>query len=301
MAARIIDGKAVADEIRRELAIRAEHLKKRGVVPGLAVILVGDDPASVSYVTGKGRACAEMGFHSANLHLSERITEEELLSHVREMNDDPRIHGILVQLPLPAHINEERVLLAVAPEKDVDGLHPVSVGKLVLGQTTFVPCTAHGIIKLLVRNGVRLDGAHVVIVGRSNLVGRLLANLLTQRTPEGNATVTLCHTHTRNLAEHTVRADILVAAAGSPRMVTADMIKEGAAVIDVGVNRVDDSSRKKGFRLVGDVDFDAVKEKASLITPVPGGVGPLTITMLLYNTVESAERWNAGAASASKG
>ena len=301
MATRIIDGKAVADEIRRELALRAAHLKERGIVPGLGVILVGEDPASVSYVTGKERACAEMGFYSGNRHLSARITEEELLSHVRELNGDPRIHGILVQLPLPGHIDEERVLLAIAPEKDVDGLHPVSVGKLVLGQTTFIPCTAHGIVKLLVKSGVALDGAHVVIVGRSNLVGRPLANLLTQRTPEGNATVTLCHTHTRNLAEHTARADILIAAAGSPRMITADMVKEGAVVIDVGVNRVEDSSRKKGFRLVGDVDFDGVKEKASLITPVPGGVGPLTITMLLYNTLESAERRSASVAAASEG
>ncbi len=301
MAARIIDGKAVAEEIRRELAARVEELKRSGIVPGLGVILVGEDPASVSYVTGKERACREMGFHSGNRHLPASTSEEELLSQVRELNEDPRIHGILVQLPLPAHIDAERVLLSISPEKDVDGLHPVSVGRLVLGQPTFVPCTAHGIVKLLVKSGVRLDGAHVVIVGRSNLVGRPLANLLTQRSSEGNATVTLCHTHTRNLAEHAARADILIAASGSPRMITPEMVKAGAVVIDVGVTRVEDPAKKKGFRLVGDVDFDAVKEKASLITPVPGGVGPLTITMLLYNTVESAERRVADPAAAAKG
>lgn len=290
LSARIIDGKAVADEIRRELVVRVERLKERGVSPGLGVILVGEDPASLSYVTGKERACAEIGFHSDHRHLPATVSEAELLAHIRELNANPRVHGILVQLPLPAHLDETRAVLAMSPEKDVDGLHPESVGRLVLGEESFIPCTANGVLQLLVRNGIRLDGAEVVIVGRSNLVGRPLANLLSLRTPEGNATVTLCHSRTRNLGEHTRAADVLIVAAGSPRFITGEMIKEGAVVIDVGINRIEDGSRKRGYRLVGDVDFDSALERASLITPVPGGVGPLTVTMLLYNTILSAER-----------
>ena len=206
------------------------------------------------------------------------------------MNSDPKIHGILVQLPLPKHLDENEVLFAVTPEKDVDGFHPVNVGKMVAGQRAFLPCTPNGVVQLLLRSGVRIEGAHVVIVGRSNIVGKPLANMLIQKSPTGNATVTVCHTRTKNLSSHTLRADIIVAAAGCPNAITADMVKEGAVVIDVGVNRIEDATKKSGFRLVGDVDFEGVKEKASLITPVPGGVGPMTITMLLYNTVESAKR-----------
>ena len=209
---------------------------------------------------------------------------------VDKLNKDPKIHGILVQLPLPKHLDENEVLLAINPDKDVDGFHPVNVGKMVVGEKGFLPCTPHGVIQMLLRSGVKLEGAEVVVVGRSNIVGKPVANMLIQKSPTGNATVTVCHTRTKNLAEHVKRADIIIAAAGRPNTITADMVKDGAVVIDVGVNRVEDSTKKRGYRLVGDVDFEAVKEKASLITPVPGGVGPMTITMLLYNTVESARR-----------
>jgi len=290
MPAKIIDGKAVAQEMREELRAEVAQLKSRGIVPGLGVILVGDNPASKSYVTAKEKACEEIGIYSDDNRLPAATTQAELLALVRRMNADPRIHGILVQLPLPEHLNEAEVLLAIEPAKDVDGFHPMNVGRMVVGERAFLPCTPHGVIQLLLRSQVRLDGAHVVIVGRSNIVGKPLANLLMQKAPTGNATVTVCHTRTRNLAEHTRRADIVIAAAGRPNTITADMIREGAVVIDVGVNRVDDASKKSGFRLVGDVDFERVQEKAALITPVPGGVGPMTITMLLYNTVESAKR-----------
>jgi methylenetetrahydrofolate dehydrogenase (NADP+)/methenyltetrahydrofolate cyclohydrolase len=294
MAAKIIDGKQVAAEIRGELQREIAQLKTQGVVPGLGVILVGEDPASQSYVTGKERACAEIGIFSADNRLPAGTSQEELIARVRRMNGDPKIHGILVQLPLPKHLNESEVLLAIDPNKDVDGFHPVNVGKMVVGEKAFLPCTPHGVVQLLVRNGVTIDGAHVVIVGRSNIVGKPLANMLIQKSPTGNATVTVCHTRTKELASYTRRADILIAAAGRPKTITAEMVREGAVVIDVGVNRVEDATKKAGFRLVGDVDFDAVKEKAALITPVPGGVGPMTITMLLYNTVESARRTAAG-------
>jgi methylenetetrahydrofolate dehydrogenase (NADP+)/methenyltetrahydrofolate cyclohydrolase len=290
MTAKIIDGKQVAADMRAELEAEVEQLKARGVVPGLAVVLVGDDPASKSYVTAKEKACEEIGIYSDDNRLTAETTQQELMSLIDRLNKDPKIHGILVQLPLPKHIDEGRVLLAVDPNKDVDGFHPVNVGKMVVGEKAFLPCTPHGIIQLLVRSNVRLEGAEVVIVGRSNIVGKPLANMLIQKSQTGNATVTVCHTRTRNMAEHVKRADIVIAAAGRPNTVTADMVKEGAVVIDVGVNRVEDLTKKKGYRLVGDVDFDAVREKASLITPVPGGVGPMTITMLLYNTVESAKR-----------
>lgn len=290
MTARIIDGKQVANAIRAELKAEVQSLKDRGITPGLGVILVGDDPASKSYVTAKERACEEIGVYSDDNRMPATTSQAELLARVREMNADPKIHGILVQLPLPRHLNESEVLLAVHPDKDVDGFHPVNVGRMVLGQKSFLPCTPHGVIQLLARSGVKLKGAHVVVVGRSNIVGKPLANLLALKNDQANATVTICHTGTKDIGYFTRQADVVVAAAGHPHTITADMIKPGAVVIDVGVNRVEDASKKAGYRLVGDVDFEAVKEKASLITPVPGGVGPMTITMLLFNTVESAKR-----------
>lgn len=290
MAAKIIDGKQVAADMREELKHKVAQLKTQGVTPGLAVILVGDDPASKSYVTAKEKACEETGMHSDDNRLSATTTQADLMKLIDQCNKDPKIHGILVQLPLPKHINEDEVLLAIDPAKDVDGFHPVNVGRMVVGQEAYLPCTPHGVVQLLLRNGVKLDGAEVVIVGRSNIVGKPLANMLIQKSKTGNATVTVCHTRTKNIAEHVQRADIVISAAGRPNTITAEMVKPGAVVIDVGVNRVDDASKKSGFRLVGDVDYEAIKEKASLITPVPGGVGPMTITMLLYNTVQSAEK-----------
>jgi len=290
MTAKIIDGKQVAADMRTELKAEVAKLKEQNIVPGLGVILVGDDPASKSYVTAKERACEEMRIYSDDNRLSADISQEKLMQKVRDMNDDPKINGILVQLPLPKHLNEAEVLLTIDPNKDVDGFHPMNVGKMMVGEEAFLPCTPHGVIQLLIRSGVKIEGAKVVIVGRSNIVGKPLANMLIQKNAKGNATVTVCHTRTKDLASQTLQADILIAAAGRPNTITADMVKEGVVVIDVGVNRVDDATKKKGYRLVGDVDFEAVKEKASLITPVPGGVGPMTITMLLYNTVESAKR-----------
>ena len=290
MAAQIIDGKQVAADMRAELKDEVAKLKEQGIVPGLGVILVGEDPASQSYVTAKERACENIGLYSDDNRLPAETSQEELMALVEKMNNDPKINGILVQLPLPKGINEADVLLAIDPAKDVDGFHPINVGKMMVGEKAFLPCTPHGIIQLLIRSGVTIEGAEVVIVGRSNIVGKPLANMLIQKKPNANATVTVCHTRTKDLAFHTKRADIIIAAAGRPNTVTADMIKEGVVVIDVGVNRVEDATKKKGYRLVGDVDFEAVKEKASFITPVPGGVGPMTITMLLYNTVESAKR-----------
>jgi methylenetetrahydrofolate dehydrogenase (NADP+) / methenyltetrahydrofolate cyclohydrolase len=290
MAARIISGTEVAESMRAELAAEIVELKARGKTPGLGVILVGEDPASRSYVTAKEKACADIGIYSDDHRVPADTSEAQLLELVEQMNGDRRIDGILVQLPLPKHIDEDRVLLAIDPKKDVDGFHPMSVGKMMLGQETFLPCTPHGVLHMLKRSGVTVAGAHVVIVGRSNIVGKPLANLLIQKSDLGNATVTVCHTRTKDLAHHTLQADILIAAAGRPEFITADMVRDGAVVIDVGVNRVDDATKKKGFRLVGDVAFDEVAKKASLITPVPGGVGPMTITMLLYNTVTSARR-----------
>ena len=290
MAATIIDGKQVAADMRAELKEEVARLKEKGVVPGLGVILVGEDPASQSYVRAKERACDDIGIYSDDNRLPADISQDELMALVERMNNDPKINGILVQLPLPDQLNEAEVLLAIDPNKDVDGFHPMNVGKMVVGEKAFLPCTPHGCIQLLLRSGVKIEGAEVVIVGRSNIVGKPLANMLIQKNATGNATVTVCHTRTKNLADHTRRADIVVAAAGRPNTIPADMVKEGVVVIDVGVNRVEDATKKKGYRLVGDVDFEAVKEKASLITPVPGGVGPMTITMLLFNTVESARR-----------
>ena len=290
MTAKIIDGKQVAADMRAELKEKVAELKTKGITPGLAVILVGEDPASQSYVKAKEKACEEIGIYSDDNRLPADTSEADLLTLVEKFNNDPKINGILVQLPLPKHIDEDKVLLAIDPAKDVDGFHPVNVGKMVVGQDAFLPCTPHGVIQLLIRNNVPLEGAEVVVVGRSNIVGKPVANMLIQKAPTGNATVTVCHTRTKNTAEHCQRADIIIAAAGRPNTVTADMVKDGAVVIDVGVNRVEDATKKRGYRLAGDVDFEAVKEKASLITPVPGGVGPMTITMLLYNTVVSAEK-----------
>jgi len=290
MTATIIDGKQVAADVRAELKAEVATLKAKGIVPGLGVILVGDDPASNSYVTAKERTCEELGIYSDDNRLPADTSQDELMALIGKMNADPRINGILVQLPLPKHMNESEVLFAIDPDKDVDGFHPVSVGKMVVGEKAFLSCTPHGVLHLLIRSGVKIDGAHVVIVGRSNIVGKPLANMLIQKSPTGNATVTVCHTRTKDLAWHTRQADILVAAAGRPNTITADMVKDGAVVIDVGVNRIEDAGKKSGYRLVGDVDFEAVKQKASLITPVPGGVGPMTITMLMVNTVLSAKR-----------
>ena len=290
MTARIIDGKQIAADMREELKNRVDELRQRGVVPGLGVILVGEDPASQSYVGAKERACEKIGIYSDDNRLPADTSQEDLIARVRRMNNDPRIHGILVQLPLPRHVDEGAVLLTIDPDKDVDGFHPVNVGRMVVGEKAFLPCTPHGIVQILARCGVETSGAHVVVVGRSNIVGKPVANMLLQKKEHANATVTVCHTGTRDMAAFTRQADILIVAAGRTGTVTADMVKEGAVVIDVGVNRVDDPSRKRGYRLEGDVDFAGVSEKASMITPVPGGVGPMTITMLLYNTVESAAR-----------
>ena len=290
MAAKIIDGKQVAADMQAELKKEVAKLKKQGIVPGLGVILVGEDPASKSYVSAKERACEELGIYSDDNHLPADTTQQDLIALINQMNTDPKINGILVQLPLPKHLDESEVLLAINPDKDVDGFHPTNIGKMVAGQAAFLPCTPHGVIQLLQRSGVKIEGSHVVIVGRSNIVGKPVANMLIQKNKGGNATVTVCHTRTADLAYHTRQADIIIAAAGRPNTITADMVKDGVVVIDVGVNRIEDKTAKKGYRLVGDVDFEAVKEKASLITPVPGGVGPMTITMLLYNTVESAKK-----------
>jgi methylenetetrahydrofolate dehydrogenase (NADP+)/methenyltetrahydrofolate cyclohydrolase len=290
MAAKIIDGNEVAGKIREELAAEIEALKKRGVTPGLAVVLVGDNPASQSYVRAKNKAAHEIGIYSEQHNLDKDTSEAELLALVDRLNADPKIHGILVQLPLPDQIDEKKVLDRILPEKDVDGFHPVNLGKMVIGEPGFLPCTPYGVVKLLVYSGVKTQGAHVVVVGRSNIVGKPVANMLLQKQPEADATVTICHSRTRDLPSITRQADILIAAMGRPEFITADMVKDGAVVIDVGVNRVDDPSKKRGYRLVGDVKFDEVAEKASAITPVPGGVGPMTITMLLHNTVQSAGR-----------
>ena len=290
MSAEIIDGKKIAQDIRKELKAEVSRLKEKDIVPGLGVILVGEDPASQSYVKSKEKACEKLGIYSDDNRLPVETSQEDLLALIEKMNKDPKINGILVQLPLPDHLNEAEVLMAIDPAKDVDGFHPVNVGKMVVGEECFLPCTPHGVVQLLARSGVEIEGSRVAVVGRSNIVGKPVANMLLQKKENGNATVTICHTRTKNLADITRQADIIIAAAGRPNTITADMVKEGATVIDVGVNRVDDPTSKRGYRLVGDVDFEAVKEKAGLITPVPGGVGPMTITMLLYNTVESAKK-----------
>lgn len=288
MAAIIIDGKGAAKKIRDDLAVRAAALREKGILPCLAVVLAGEDPASLSYVGAKEKALAEAGMASRDIRLPQSTGEGELLSLIGELNRDPAVHGVLVQLPLPKHIAEDRVIAAIDPAKDVDGFHPFSVGSMVLGRPGFLPCTPHGVLTLLRGLPVSLDGARAVVLGRSNIVGKPLANLLSRR--DVNATVTLCHTGTRNLESLCREADILIAAAGKPGLVSGAMVKEGAVVIDVGVNRVADPSAKKGCRLRGDVDFDAAAERAAYITPVPGGVGPMTIAMLLQNVLIAAEQ-----------
>jgi methylenetetrahydrofolate dehydrogenase (NADP+)/methenyltetrahydrofolate cyclohydrolase len=288
MTARILDGKAVSAEMRRELSAEIAALKARGITPGLGVLLVGDNPASRSYVSAKEKACAELGIHSQEVQLPATAPRDDVLGCVHSFNRDPAIHGILVQLPLPDSKMEQDVLMAVDPAKDVDGFHPLNVGRMMLGLPAFLPCTPHGILQLLKRSGIAVAGAHVVIIGRSNIVGRPLAHLLSQKNPMGNATVTICHTATKDVSVHTRAADIVIAAAGRPKTVTADMVRPGVVVVDVGVNRVNDSSARQGYRLVGDVDYEGVCNVAAAITPVPGGVGPMTITMLLYNTVQAA-------------
>lgn len=290
MPAAIIDGKAIADEIRREVSDRVRALAAKGTVPGLAVVLVGENPSSQVYVRMKNKACREAGLFSKTFEYPSSMREEELLALLARLNEDSRYHGILVQLPLPRGMRPGVVLESVDPGKDVDGFHPVNVGRLVLGEKVLPPCTPAGIQEILLREGIETRGAHVVIVGRSNIVGRPLANMLSQKAHGGDATVTLCHTQTPSIETFTRQADILVAAAGKPRFIRGDMIKKGAVVIDVGVNRVDDPASERGYKLVGDVHFESAVEVAGAITPVPGGVGPLTIAMLLRNTVEAAER-----------
>ncbi|MBI2868760.1 MAG: bifunctional methylenetetrahydrofolate dehydrogenase/methenyltetrahydrofolate cyclohydrolase FolD [Chloroflexi bacterium] len=288
MTAQIIDGNKIAADIREELKAEIDGLKARhNIVPGLATVLVGENPASISYVTGKEKAANALGIYSDRRNLPEKTTQKELMDLVNKLNNDPRINGILVQLPLPKHLNETEVLYAINPRKDVDGFHPVSLGKLMIGEPDFLPCTPHGIQQLLVRSDIEIDGAEVVVMGRSNIVGKPIANILLQKKAGANATVTVCHTGTRDISLHTRQADIIIVAAGKPKALTADMVKPGVVVIDVGVNRIGMSASGKAI-LVGDVDFDAVKEKAKAITPVPGGVGPMTITMLMLNTVKAA-------------
>ena len=287
MSAIIIDGKQIAADVRQDVANKVSELKKKGIAPCLAVILVGENPASVSYVTGKQKALAEVGMVDRSVHLPENTSEDDLLILIDELNQDNSVHGILDQLPLPKHINEDKVIMAIAPEKDVDGFHPVSVGNMMIGRPGFLPCTPHGIIVLLKKMGIETSGKHAVVIGRSNIVGKPVSILLARK--DTNCTVTMCHTGTKNMAEITKQADILVVASGHPHTLTKDMVKPGAVIIDVGVNRIPDSSKKSGFRLIGDCDFDDLVETASYITPVPGGVGPMTIAMLMYNTLESAQ------------
>jgi methylenetetrahydrofolate dehydrogenase (NADP+) / methenyltetrahydrofolate cyclohydrolase len=291
MTARVLDGTAIARTIRAEVATQVAQLAAEGHTPGLAAVLVGEDPASAVYVRSKGKACEEAGMHSVTLRLPASTSEAELLETVDRLNADIQIHGILVQLPLPKQINSERVLRRIDPAKDVDGFHPINVGKLVVGdQSAFRPATPYGVQQMLIRSGIDTRGAHAVIVGRSNIVGRPMANLLIQQGPGGDATVTVCHSKTRDLPAVTRSADILIAAIGKPEFVTADMVRPGAVVIDVGINRVDDASNPRGYRLAGDVAYGPVSQIASAITPVPGGVGPMTIAMLLQNTVQAVRQ-----------
>jgi methylenetetrahydrofolate dehydrogenase (NADP+) / methenyltetrahydrofolate cyclohydrolase len=287
--AQLIDGTAIGRLVRRDVAEEVRRLKALGITPGLSVVLVGDDPASAVYVRSKGKACEEAGMRGETIRLPTETSEDELLAQVDRLNGDSNVHGILVQMPLPRHMSADKVVRRIRPEKDVDGFHPVNVGKLSIGERDgFVPCTPAGAIELLIRSGVETRGKDAVVVGRSNIVGKPMAALLMQDAPGGNATVTVCHSRTVNLPEHIRRADIVVAAIGKPEMITGDMIKPGAVVIDVGINRVNDATASKGYRIVGDVHFASARQVASLITPVPGGVGPMTIAMLMKNTVRAA-------------
>jgi methylenetetrahydrofolate dehydrogenase (NADP+)/methenyltetrahydrofolate cyclohydrolase len=291
MTAKIISGKQIAEEMRTEMKAEIEELKsKHNVVPGLTVILVGEDPASQVYVRNKKKSCEQIGINSVEHRLPADTPEDELLALVDKLNKDDDVHGILVQLPLPKQIDENKVLNLILPEKDVDGFHPFNVGRMLVGDPVFLPCTPHGVQQMLIRSGTQIEGSHVVVLGRSNIVGKPVAAILMQKAKNANATVTVCHSRTKNLAEVTSQGDILIAAIGVPEFVKPEMVKEGAVVIDVGVNRVEDSSKEKGFRLCGDVEFETVKEKAGAISPVPGGAGPMTITMLLHNTIRAAKR-----------
>lgn len=288
-SAMLIDGVAIGRRVRENVALEVARLKEKGVVPGLSVVLVGDDPASAVYVRSKGKACLEAGMRGETIRMSADTSEAALLEQVDALNEDPRVHGILVQMPLPRHMSADKVIRRIRPEKDVDGFHPVNVGKLMIGERDgFVPCTPAGAVELLVQSGVDTRGKDAVVVGRSNIVGKPMAALLMQDAPGGNATVTVCHSRTADLASHTRRADIVIAAIGRPEMITGDMLKPGAVVIDVGINRVNDATVPKGYRLVGDVHFASARRVASLITPVPGGVGPMTIAMLMKNTLRAA-------------
>lgn len=290
--AKIIDGKAIAQEMQEEMKAQVAELKNKGITPGLAAILVGDNLASKTYVRNKEKACERIGIYSDVYRLPASTSEGDLIALVDDLNHNRSIHGILVQLPLPAHIDEGKMIMKVDPDKDVDGFHPVNVGKMVIGQPAFLPCTPYGCKILLERSGIETKGKHMVIVGRSNIVGKPLANIMLQKSKGANAIVTVCHSAAENIADYTLQADILVAATGKPHLITADMVKEGVVVIDVGMNWIDDPSQISGTRLVGDVDFEAVSKKASAITPVPGGVGPMTITMLMHNTIQSALRFH---------
>jgi methylenetetrahydrofolate dehydrogenase (NADP+)/methenyltetrahydrofolate cyclohydrolase len=290
LPAELIDGKEIARCVRADVAREVAALRERGVTPGLAVVLVGDDAASAVYVKSKGRAVIEAGMNGETIRLQATTTQDELLAVVDRLNDDPAVHGILVQMPLPKHIDPDAIVRRMRPGKDVDGFHPVNVGKLLIGERDgFAPCTPAGVQEMLVRAGVETKGMDCVIVGRSNIVGKPMAALMVQDRPGANATVTICHSRTRDLASHTRRADLLIAAVGRPAVITGEMVKPGAVVIDVGINRVADPRAKSGYRIVGDVEFDGVSRVASQITPVPGGVGPMTIAMLLRNTLRAAQ------------
>ena len=290
MTAELILGKEISEEIYGELEARIAALKEKGVIPGLGVVLVGEDPASQTYVRMKGKKCEELGMRSETIILPEATTQAELLAKVRELNDDSGIHGFLIQLPLPDHIDEQAVIDAIDPSKDVDCFHPSNVGKVLIGDPEFLPATPAGVQQMLIRSGVETEGKHVVVVGRSNIVGKPMAAMMVQKAKGANSTVTVVHSRTKNIESYTLEADILIVAIGKAGFITEDMVKEGAVVMDVGTNHIPDPSRKSGTRLVGDVDFEKVKEKASAITPVPGGVGPMTICMLMANTVHAAER-----------
>ncbi len=289
MTAEIIDGKAISKKVMEDLKPRIASLKEKGIIPGLSVIIVGTDPASMSYIKSKGKACERLGIGSETIMLNDNTPQKDLLEIIENLNKNPRVHGILVQLPLPDQIDENLVLEAINPEKDVDGFSPINMGRLISGQDCFAPATPSGVMEMLARSNINPEGKHAVIIGRSNIVGKPMAALLMQKKKGANATVTLCHSKTKNMTDITKQADILIAAIGSPNFVTADMVKPGAVVIDIGINRVDDDTRERGYRLVGDVDFEAVKEVASAISPVPGGVGRMTIAMLMESTVYACE------------
>ena len=289
MSAKAIDGKEISRQIMEELKPRITKLNEKGIYPGLTVVIIGKDPASMSYVKSKGKACERLGMRSETIMLGEDTSQADLLTVISRLNADTKVHGILVQLPLPEHIGEDAVLEAINPEKDVDGFSPINMGRLLAGRDCFKPCTPNGVMELLARYGIDPAGKHAVIIGRSNIVGKPMAALLVQKRKGANATVTICHSRTKKMAGITKKADILIAAIGSPEFVKASMVKKGAVVIDVGINRVEDKSAEKGYKLVGDVDFDSVKEVAGAITPVPGGVGRMTIAMLMLNTVQAAE------------